>query len=110
MEDDPEVEFVMKVEIIYEDTKPLTGAGPEFKWGQVYQMIKDHTVPGAGLEDIPIYTNIKRPTIMNASSHPELFPCSKFIGWILPRIDVFKMILADVNGQFFAAYILAYVA
>ena len=70
MEDDPEVEIITQVEIIYEDTKPVIGADPEFRWGQVYQMIKDHIVPGAGLEDIPIYTNIKRSTIMKASTRP----------------------------------------
>ena len=88
----------MKVEIIYEDTKPVTGANPEFRWCQIYQMIKDHTVPGAGLEDIPIYTNIKRSAIMKASTCPEIFPCSEVINWILPRIDVVKMILEDENG------------
>ena len=60
MEDDPEVEVFTKVEIIYKDTKPLTGVDPKFIWGKIYQMIKDHTIPGVGLEDIPIYTNIKR--------------------------------------------------
>ena len=80
MEDDPKVEVIIRVEIIYEDTKPLIGAYLEFRWGQVYQMIKDHTVPGVGLEDIPIYTNIKRSVIMKASTHLELFPCSEVIG------------------------------
>ena len=60
VEDDPEVEIIMKIEIIYEYTKPVTRVDPEFRWGQIYQMIKDHTVLGAGLEDIPFYTNIKR--------------------------------------------------
>ena len=110
VEDDPEVKIIMKVEIIYEDTKPMTRDDLEFKWGQVYQMIKYHTVRGAGLEDIPIYTNIKRSAIMKASTCPELFPCSEVIGWILPRIDIVKMILADVNGQGFVAYSPTYVA
>ena len=74
MEDDPEVEIITKVDIIYEDTKPVTGVDLEFRWGQVYQMIKDHTVPRTSLEDIPIYTNIKRSAIMKASTQPELFP------------------------------------
>ena len=47
---------------------------------------------------------------MKASTHPELFPCSEVIGWILPKAYVFKMILADVKGQGFAAYSLAYLA
>ena len=74
------MEIITKVEIIYEDTKPMTGSDPKFRWGQVYQMIKDHTVLGAGIEDIPIYTNIKRPAIMKESTHLELSPYSKFIG------------------------------
>ena len=41
MEDDLEVEFITRVEIIYEDTKDFTGIEPEFWWGQIYQMIKD---------------------------------------------------------------------
>ena len=35
MEDDPEVDIITKVEIIYEDTIPLTGVDPEFIWGQI---------------------------------------------------------------------------
>ena len=41
MRDDPEVEIITKLEIIYEDTKAFTGVDPEFRWGQIYQMIKD---------------------------------------------------------------------
>ena len=73
-------------------------------------MIKYHTILGIGLEYIPIYMNIKRSAIMKASTQPELFPCSKVLSWILPRIDVVKMILAYVNGQCFGAYSPAYVA
>ena len=47
---------------------------------------------------------------MKESTHPELFPYSEFIGQILPRVDVAKMILEDVNGQGFVAYSPAYVA
>ena len=46
---------------------------------------------------------------MKASTRPKFFPCSEVIGWILPRINVVKMILADVNGQGYAPYSLAYV-
>ena len=28
-----------RVELIYEDTKSVTGAEPEFKWGQIYHML-----------------------------------------------------------------------
>ena len=33
VEDDPEFEVITRVEIIYEDTKLVTGADLEFKWG-----------------------------------------------------------------------------
>ena len=39
--DDPNVEIIIKQEIIYEDTKSFTRVEPEFRWGQIYQMIKD---------------------------------------------------------------------
>ena len=33
VEDDPEVEVITRVEIIYEDTKASTGIEPEYRWG-----------------------------------------------------------------------------
>ena len=39
--DDSEIEIVPKLEIIYEDTKAFTGVEPEFRWGQIYQMIRE---------------------------------------------------------------------
>ena len=50
--DDPDVEIFPKMEIIYEDTKSITGVELEFKWGKTYQMIKDRIVMDVGLEDI----------------------------------------------------------
>ena len=47
---------------------------------------------------------------MKAATHPEIFPCSKVFSWILPRIDVIKIIMEDVNGQGFVAYSTTYVA
>ena len=47
---------------------------------------------------------------MKVATRPELFPCSKVIGWILPRADVSTMILKDVNDQGYAAYNPGYVA
>ena len=38
-EEEPKVEIVTKVEIIYEDTKAITGVELEYKWGEVYRMI-----------------------------------------------------------------------
>ena len=34
------MEIMPRIEIIYEDTKAITRAEPEFKWGQIYSMIK----------------------------------------------------------------------
>ena len=35
-EEDPKIEIIMRVEIIYEDTKAITGIEPEYKWGEIY--------------------------------------------------------------------------
>ena len=67
-------------------------------------MIKYHIVPGVGLEDIPIYTNIKRSAIMKVSTCSELFQCSEVIGWILPRAHITKMIFSNIDGQGYVAY------
>ena len=47
---------------------------------------------------------------MKVATRPELFPCSELIGWILPRVDVTKMILENTKGQGYATYSPAYVA
>ena len=67
MKDDPEVEVITQVEIIYKDTKTSTRIVHEYRWWQIYQMIKDWSVPYGGLEDFPIYANIERSAILNAS-------------------------------------------
>ena len=36
-----EVSPAVKVEILYEDTKAVTGAKPELKWDQIYPMMVD---------------------------------------------------------------------
>ena len=33
MEDDLEVEVITRVEIIYKETKVVTGSEPEYRWG-----------------------------------------------------------------------------
>ena len=38
-EEEPEVEIVTKVEVIYEYTKSTTGVDLEYKWGEVYRMM-----------------------------------------------------------------------
>ena len=39
-EEDSDMEILPKMEIIYEDTKSVIEAELEFKWGQIYPMIK----------------------------------------------------------------------
>ena len=73
-------------------------------------MIKVQAILDAGLEDIPIYANIMKSAIMKVSTRSKLFPCAKVIDWILPREDITKMILSNINGQGFAAYNSTYVA
>ena len=63
-EEEPEVEVITKVEFIYEDTKATTGVEPEYKWGEVYRMISSQSVPDVGFEDMHIYTNIERSSLM----------------------------------------------
>ena len=97
-EEEPEVEIITIIEVIYEDTKSIIGIEPENKWGEVYKMISNQSVPEAGLEDLPIYSNIERSTIMKVATRLELFPYSEVIGWILPREEVTRMILANAEG------------
>ena len=63
-----------------------------------------------GLEEEGIYANIERSSLMKIATRPELFPCSKVIGWILPRANVTTMILENVDKQGYGAYSPGYVA
>ena len=83
-EEEPEVEVITRVEVIYEDTKATIGVEPEYKWGEVYRMISSQSVLDASFEDMYIYTNIQRLTLMKVATRPDLFLCSEVIGWILP--------------------------
>ena len=103
------MEVITRVELIYEDTKSITGVELEYKWGEVYRMISSQSVLDAGFEDMPIYANIERSALMKVATRPELFPCTEVIGWILPRADVTRMILANTVKQRYAAYSPAYV-
>ena len=67
-EEDSDLEIMPRIEIIYEDTKYIIEVEPEFKWGQIYPMIKDQKVPDAGLEDTPLYENILRYGITKVST------------------------------------------
>ena len=95
------------MEIIYEYMKDITGVEPEFKWGKIYQMIKDKTIPDAGLEDILLYINIKISTITKVATCPELFLCSEVIGWILSRTDAATLVVKNTEKKVFSSFILA---
>ena len=41
VEGEPDVEIITKVEYIYEDTRATTGVEPDYKWGEIYQMISN---------------------------------------------------------------------
>ena len=104
------MEVITKVEVIDEDTKAITEVEPEYKWGEVYRMISSQSVPDVGFEDMSIYVNIEISSLMKVATRPELFPCVEVIGWILPRADVTRMILANTTKQGYDAYSPAYVS
>ena len=87
-EGEPDVEIITKVEYIYEDTRATTGVEPYYKRGEIHWMIANQNVPNAGFEELNIYANIKKSTMMKVATRPELFPCSEVIDWILPRADI----------------------
>ena len=73
-EEEPEVEIITRIEVIYEDTKAITGVELEYKWGEVYRIISNQSVPEAEFEDLPIYANIERSTIMKVATRLKPFP------------------------------------
>ena len=60
-------------------------------------MIANQNVPDAGFEELTIYANIEKSTLMKVATRLELFPCSEVIGWIFPRADVTTMILENTT-------------
>ena len=75
-EGEPEVKIITKVEYIYEDTKATIGVEPDYKWGGIYRMIVNQNVLDARFEELTIYANIEKSTLMKVATRPELFPCS----------------------------------
>ena len=109
-EERPKVEIITKVEFIYEDTKATTGIEPDYKCIEIFKMISNQNVPDVGFEELTIYANIEKSTLMKVATRPELFPCLEVIGWIQPRVDVTKMILENTRKKGYVAYIPAYVS
>ena len=73
-------------------------------------MISNQNVLDVGFEELNIYANIEKSSLMKVATRPELFPRSKVISWILPKANVTTMILANTNKQGYAAYNPAYVS
>ena len=96
VEGEPDVEIITKVEYIYEETRATIGVDPDYRWGEIYQMISNQDVLDAGFEELTIYANIEKSTLMKVATRSELFPCYEVIGWILPRAYVTTMILANI--------------
>ena len=105
-----DVEIITKVEYIHEYSRATTKVEPDYKWGEIYRMISNQDVPDVGFEELTIYANIEKSSLMKVSMRPELFPCSKVISWILPKADVTTMILANTAKQGYAAYSSGYVS
>ena len=75
-EEDPELEVITRLEIIYEDTKATTRVEPDYKWGEIFRMISSQNVPDTGFEEMTIYANIERSSLMKVATRPDLFLCS----------------------------------
>ena len=67
-------------------------------------------MPDAGFEELTIYANIEKSSLMKIATRPKLFPCSEAISWILPKVDVTTMILANIAKQGYVAYSPSYVS
>ena len=76
VEGERDVEIITMVEYIYEDTRATTRVEPDYKRGEIYQMIANKNVPNAGFEELTIYANIEKSALMKVATRPELFPCS----------------------------------
>ena len=75
-----EVLLVVKTEIVYEDTKVITGVDPELKLGQIYPMLVERKVPKASLGYLSLYENILRSGLTKIATRLDIFPCAEVIG------------------------------
>ena len=67
VEGEPEVEIITEVAFIYEDTKATTGVEPYYKWGEIYRMVTNQNVPDVGFEELMIYANIEKSSLMKVA-------------------------------------------
>ena len=110
VEGELEVEIITKVEFRYKDTKASIGVKLDNKWGEIYRMISNQNIPDVSFEEMTIYANIEKSTLMKVATRPELFPCSEVIGWILPREYVTQIILGNTAKKGYATYSPTYVS
>ena len=88
VEGEPDVEIITKVEYIYEDNRATTRVEPDYKWGEIYQMISNQNVHDIGFEELTIYANIEKSSPMKVATRSELFPCcygEKFLWLGVPQ-------------------------
>ena len=101
---DAEVSTTVRNEIVYEDTKEITGTEHELNWGQIYPMMVEWKVPETGLGDLVLYENILKYGMTKIATKLEIIPCAKFIGWMFPKIDTVGMMINDEKGQPLASF------
>ena len=67
---DSNVEIISSTmtETKFKDTKAIIGFSPEFKWGELYQMIRDQNIPDVGLKEMIINQNIRNSGITKAAT------------------------------------------
>ena len=54
--------------------------------------------------DLSLYENILRFGLTKIPTRPKVFPCTEFIDWILPKIDMVGMIINDEEGKPIASF------
>ena len=106
---DSDVQIISRTEITFEDTKAITGDDQEFKWGEIYHMIRDQSIPDASLEEMSLYENIKNSGITKEATRPKLLPCAEVIDWIFPWMDPSTMIISNIEGESFAYFTPTYI-
>ena len=105
-----EVLLAVKTEIVYEDTKVITGLYIELKLGQIYPMLVERKVPEASLGDLDLYENILRSGLTKIATRLDIFPCAEIIGWMLPKIDPVGMIINDEEGKLVASFMPTFIS
>ena len=72
---DIEVILDTRIETMFGDTNEVTEISSEFKWGELYQIIRGHDVLDIGLKEMVLYQNIKSFGITEDATFLELFTC-----------------------------------